>query len=189
MTLNQLQPFNAERFDACLAYLAQSHNRTLTQYDMVKIHVMADIYHTLKYGKPIIGGPLRGWPHGPVVDSAYNRVMHWAHDWDDDHEQQPESFRIVRKTGKSFVFEPTVEVSEDDFSPAELAAMQAAWNCVMTKGWNRSQDFFHKESFVGRVWEKTGGNGEPIDWRDIIDAYAQENPTFEAQPIKALISI
>jgi len=190
MKLSQLMPFNEHRFDSCMALLSSKHNQELTQYDMVKLHVMTDIFHTLKHGKPVIGGPLSRWPRGPVVKEAYNRVRHWGHEWD-KNDAQPDLFRILRKKNKSFYFKPIVSVGQDEFSPSELTAMEEAWKAVMTKDWSGSQKFFHDDStFVGRAWKAAGGDGTPIDWRDVVRAYQATHPEYKiADEIIALISL
>jgi uncharacterized phage-associated protein len=191
MPTYEVRPFNKERFDECMAYLGTMHNKSLTQYDMVKLHVMADVYHILEYGKPIIGGPLSRWAHGPVVEPAYNRLRRWGYEWEADHTHQPESFYISAKEGQKFVFLPVAEVDETYFSKAELSSLAKAWDCVMSrKSWADSQDFFHKDSFIGRVWEAAGEDGRPIDWAAIVDAYKDAYPDYKnAEHIKALIAL
>ena len=146
-----------------MAFLSSKHNQELTQYDMVKLHVMIDIFHTLQQGKPVIGGSLSKWPHGPVVKAAYNRVRSWGHEWD-KNQAQPEVFRIQRKVKKSFYYKAIVPFDQDEFSPSELSAMEEAWKVVMTRGWSNSQKFFHDDSsFIGRAWNAAGADGTPID--------------------------
>src|SRR4051794_15408033 len=72
--LSQITPFNQHRFDAVIRYLSARHGRTLTQNDIVKIHVMTDVYHVIDYGMPVMGGQLEPWKHGAVVQRAYNRI-------------------------------------------------------------------------------------------------------------------
>lgn len=187
--VDQLLPFNRERFDECMAYLGGRHRWPLTQYDMVKLHVMTDVFHTLRTGRPMIGGPLSRWKHGPVVRPAYNRVRRWGHDWEATG-KQPAAFEVVGKRRNAFLFRPTLPVDDTHFGGDERAALGQAWRCVTTKGWSASQRFFHAESFIGRVWEAVGADGEPIDWNAIVDAYAADHPEYAlAAHVKALIAL
>src|SRR6266704_354270 len=75
--VRRLLPFNEDRFEDCLAYLSAKHQRSLTVYEMMKLHVMIDVYHTIDHGKPIIGGELWPFTNGPVARCAKNRVAEW----------------------------------------------------------------------------------------------------------------
>ncbi len=187
---NQLRPFNKERFDECMAFISAKHRSPLTQYDMVKLHIMADVYHFLNHGKPIIGGPVFRRKHGPVVQPAYARVRGWGDDWERT-DAQPEAFQVVGKRRNVYIFRPLLAVGSDAFSRSELEALEQAWQCVMTKGWRVSQRFFHEEdSFIGRAWRAAGVDGQPIDWRVIVDAYRELHPEFKhADHLKALIGL
>src|SRR5690606_20325282 len=102
------------------------HNQPLTQYHMVKLHVMIDFLHLLYYGCPVIGGALERWKHGPVVQRAYNRVALWGRRYDEGG-IQPETFEIVSKDGKAWKFTPSAPVDPDEFSKTELHVMDEAW--------------------------------------------------------------
>jgi uncharacterized phage-associated protein len=188
--LRQLIPFNSDRFDAAMSYLARQKNSSLSQQDMVKLHVMIDVFHVLRFGKPVIGGPLERWKGGTVVASAYKRLRNAGYRWERD-QTQPESYRILGKRKSAFLFEPIVQSEESDFSPSELDAMQKAWDCVMSKNFEQRADFFHSNKhFMGRAWLKAGTENAPVDWNDIIDAYAELDPSYKtAQHIKTLVSL
>jgi len=172
-----------------MAYLSRKHgNRILTQRDIVKLHVMTDVYHVLHVGKPVIGGPLLRWEGGAVVKQCYNRLRHWGYRWEDD-KTQPESYKILGKQGKKFLYEPIMEVDATDFSRSELVAMDEAWNAVMS-GYEESDKFFHSpDTFMGRAWLKAQRDGCPIRWEDIIDAYADLTPSYTLREhVKVMVS-
>ena len=174
--LNQLQPFNEARFDACMAYLGQKMSADLTQYEMVKLHVVIDLIHTAFHGQPVIGGRLEAWQYGPVIDSAYNRVKRWGHRFD-KYGTQPEQFDIVSRDGNKLVLRPTCEIDPDEFSPAEIDAMERAWQLVKNEHvrWSSSQDFFHNPATpIGKVWCVARENDSPIDWRDFVRAWGDQ---------------
>jgi len=176
MPLTQLLPFNEARFDACMAYLAKKHQRSLTKYDMVKLHVMTDVYHVLEHGKPVIGGSISPWQFGPVVARAYKRMRAWEYKYDENG-TEPENYRIVGKTGNSLEFNPTCAVDEDDFSPAELTALNGAWARVMVQlaNFQESQDYFHgTTSFMGRAWNNARLQNRDLDWEEIIAEYEKD---------------
>lgn len=183
--LDQIAPFNEIRFDVCMAYLSQRYDRGLTQYDMVKLHLMTDIFHMLNQAKPVIGGQVQAWDLGPVVPNAYNRVMHWAYQHDESG-FQPDILKIVTRRGKSCEFTNSGQIDESEFSKSELVAMERAWDAIMHLGWNESQDYLHKTSFVGRAWSKARQEHRNIEWDEVIDEYDRENQT-DHNHIKALI--
>ena len=76
----ELQPFNETRFDACMAWVAKQFDRTLSQYEAVKIHALADALHVVQHHRPIIGGRLQKLTYGPVALRALNRVKEWKTD-------------------------------------------------------------------------------------------------------------
>lgn len=183
--LNQISPFNEVRFDVCMAYLSRKHGRSLTQYDMVKLHLMTDVFHTLEHGKPVIGGAVQAWDFGPLVPDAYNRLRHWTYKFDESG-FQPESLSIVDRRGRSWEFLATQPVDAADFSPSELAAMDRAWDAIMGLDWTESQAYFHERSFVGRAWSHARREGRDMDWNEIIDEYDAEHRTDHGH-IKSLI--
>jgi len=185
----QLIPFNRHRFDAAMAVLSHKHKSTLTQLDMVKLHVMIDVFHVLFHGKPVIGGVIEKWAGGAVVAQAYRRLRRAAGEWEQDR-TQPDNYKILGKRRNAFIFQPTSKPDERDFSKTELHAMEQSWDCVMSKGFLDRQKFFHDENcFMGRAWIKAIGN-KPIHWEDVIDAYADLHPEYEFRDqIKTLVSI
>ena len=173
--LSQLQPFNEERFDACMAHLATTHARDLTQYEMVQLHVILDLLHTVEHAQPVIGGKLDAWQRGPVVGPAYKRVVHWGRRFD-EHGTQPERFSVSCKSDTIYAYKPTVAPDPDDFSPAESKAMEGAWQIVMVDhaGWKKSQDYFHNPKFpVGRVWSEARQHNAAMDWRALVRAWGE----------------
>lgn len=189
--LSQLLPFNERRFDACMAYISTRFGRRLSQYDMMKLHVLTDIFHTLRTARPIIGGSLEPWKYGPVVSVAYHRVAHWGRRYDHTGEH-PESFRLVEQDGNANRFIPAAPPDEDDFSEAEKAAMEQAWSTVkdLLDDWGQCAAFFHspQASFIGLAWKQAHDEDRPIDWREIIDAYDQFHHTDHSH-IKTLMVV
>lgn len=186
--LNQLTPFNEHRFDACMTYLAREHGRSLTQYEMVKLHIMADVFHVLEYGTPIIGGSVERWPHGPVVRRAYNRLMGWWRRFQETGEQS-EQFSAEPYQNKQVIFSPKKQTDFDDLSESEIDALEKAWDTISRMDWTRSQSFFHDpEFFMGRAWSNARAEGRPIDWLEIIDAY-DESTGEDHSHIKRMIRL
>lgn len=190
--LSQLAPFNEHRFDAIMAYFSRKYGRKLSQYDMMKLHVMTDVFHVLQTAKPVIGGSLEPWQYGPVVRPAYHRVAKWWHDFDRTG-KHPESFRLVEQDGNAKRFEAAVEIDEDDFSDSEKAAMHAAWESVkdLLDNWSRAERFFHhaEGSFIGRAWHQAKSAGRPVmDWNEIIDCFDEMNHTDHSR-IKTLMTL
>lgn len=170
-TLSQLLPFNQHRFDACLTYLMREHGKPLTQYDIVKLHVMTDVFHVLEHGTPVIGGELSPWEHGPLVKRAYDRIMGW---WRrvKETDRQPAHFHVEHQANKRIAFSATDNPDYDDLSESEIEAMDRAWNVVMTKDWESLREYFHDpDQFMGYAWSKAKADKRGIDWDDIIDAY------------------
>ena len=190
--LSQLSPFNEHRFDAMMLYFSRKYGRKLSQYDMMKLHVMTDVFHVLATARPAIGGSLEPWQYGPVVRAAYNRVAKWWHDFDRTG-RQPEYFRLVEHDGNAKRFVAATDVDEDDFSDSEKAAMDAAWAAVqdLLDDWRRADAFFHDSdaSFIGNAWYKAKAEGRrAIDWNDIIDAFDRFHNADHSH-IKTLMTI
>lgn len=186
MTLSQISPFNEARFDACMRYLSSQHTRPLDQYEMMKLHVMTDIFHTLRYGAPVIGGSLDAWTFGPVVAEAYARVRRWIKEYD-RLGQEPDGFVFSYEDARSRAFEASSAPSDDEFSQSEVQAMNEAWELVTKMDFGESQRYFHSSSFVGKAWQRARQEDRPVDWDDIIDEYDQEYGTDHTH-IKTLVA-
>jgi hypothetical protein len=181
-------PFNEEQFDRCSLWLAMKLGRPVTQYDLVKFHVMTDVYHVLTYGRPVIGGPLERWKLGPVVRRAYHRLVNEAQRYERGKLGGPLFVSAVRGNTYRYAARPGATVDEEEFSQSEVMAMEEAMN-VVNLSFAASQDFFHdpEGSFMGKVWASTG-EGCPIDWCSIIDAYDAQHRTDHTH-IKTLIAL
>jgi len=191
--LSQLQPFNEARFDAAIAWLAWKHDRSLSKYEIVKLHVLMDVFHVIEFGSPIIGGRLAPWELGPVMDEAYGRVDDWCDQFDYGG-ASPANFKISAK-GTLRYLTPTITPEPGDFSASELAAMERAWELLMpmmNKGYNgylESKEFFHSDTtFIGRAYNKAKLEDRAIDWNEIIDAYDAINHTDHTS-VKIIIGL
>jgi hypothetical protein len=189
--LTQLQPFNEHRFDDCMAYLSAKYGRPLSTYEMMKLHVMVDVHHTLNNAMPVIGGDVWPFKNGPVARCAKNRVADWIKRYEVSGES-PEGFEIIDK-GDRYRFAPTAIPDKDDFSESELAAMELAWADVVPAlnsgpdGFARSQNFFHSDSPIGQAWAKAWARAGALDWNEIIDAYAAKFSGLDYSYVKAMI--
>ncbi len=190
---NQLYPFNEIRFDRVMLWFSKTYGVALTQYDIVKLHVLSDINHVLESGRPIIGGALERWPNGPVVKRAYNIAKHRAYLHDEGHPMGPFDVRQVHNTVHEFSAPADCNVTDSEFSGTELAAMREAWETLMVGlvDWDARERYFHEPdaSFIGKAYhsaEEREASG--VDWNDIIDAYDEEVGT-DHKHIKALIEL
>jgi hypothetical protein len=189
--ISQLQPFNEHRFDDCIAYLAAKHDRPLTVYEMMKLHVMIDVYHTLDRGTPVIGGTIWPFTNGPVSRSSKSRVSQWQKQYE-MKAQMPDGFLVIDE-GDRLRVKPARIPDDEDFSESELAAMHRAWGDVVElldkNGFLASQAFFHCDGFIGRAWKKARSCGQNLNWNDIIDEYHAEHSDEDHSRIKALLRI
>lgn len=180
--LSQLQPFNEARFDSAIAYLVRKNQRPLSKYEIVKLHVLMDIIHTLGHGSPIIGGKLEAWDLGPVVDEAYARLETWCNQLEYD-DGELDNF-TVEVRGKRKYLSPKFTADPEDFSASELQAMEQAWAQFIPMmdrgftGYKESREYFHSDdTYIGRAYNKAKAESRDIDWNDIIDAYDQIHQT------------
>lgn len=161
-----------------MAFVTQRHGcDRLSIYDMVKLHVMIDLNHVAKHGRPVIGGGLNAWQFGPVIPDAFKRLRHWAYKFEESG-FQPETFDIVDQRGDTFFFRPTLQIEADDFSPSEVDAMNDAWTIVMDqyKRWNQSQQYFHEAiSPIGEAWKEAWDKRTSIDWRRLLDLWGKHH--------------
>jgi hypothetical protein len=188
--ITQLQPFNEFRFDDCMAFLAARHNHPLSTYEMMKLHVMIDVHHTLSNAMPVIGGDIWPFKNGPVARCAKHRVADWIRRYEEAGEV-PDGFKIIDQ-GERYLFEPERVPEDDDFSNSELAAMELAWRDVVPvlaapDGFLASQEFFHKDSPIGVAWGEAWTRGTALDWNEIIDAYAAVCPGLDYSSIKTMM--
>jgi len=170
--ITKLIPFNPHRFDACMGYLAQAiYARPLTVFEMVKLHVMTDVFHVLQHGHQVIGGELIPWPYGPVVEPAYKRLKHWQH----CHEEngfQPAEYQILG--GDVTGFQPRIAFDPEDIAPAELEAMDKAVKLLRPMSFDGAYRFFHADdTFMGRAYNRATSERRAMAWGDIIDAHDQ----------------
>src|SRR5687767_7946733 len=136
----ELQPFNQARFDACMAWVAKQFDRTLSQYEAVKIHALADALHVVRFHNPIIGGTLKKLQHGPVALDALNRAKGWKDDKD-------APFELMDKLGNTMLFKPKPgPTREGMFTLSEREAILEAASTVFSMPFNQSQKFFHGEA-------------------------------------------
>ncbi len=184
---NQLAPFNEHRFDQCMLWLSQTHDRFLTQFQLVKLHIMIDAFHVLGHGVPVIGGTIEAWKKGPVAPIAYFRLRHKWTAW--ERGEEDELFQIKEHSTREGVYcfspQPGVQIDSGEFSQAEMDAMSQAWEEVINSGRNH----FHDEQvFIGRAWKRAFDHSEKMDWNVIIDTYDEMNTT-DHSAIKQIIAM
>lgn len=187
--LTRLIPFNPHRFDACMAYLAQEvYRRPLNLFEMVKHHVMTDVFHVLETGHQAIGGEFKPWPYGPVVEDAYNRIKHWEH----RHEEtsghfQPQEYLIFG--GELSGFQPRAAFDPEDMAPSEIEAMDQAVRLLKPMSFDDAYRFFHDDgSYMGRAYNMAKAEGRSLAWNEIIDAYDAIHGTDHKNLKRRLIS-
>ena len=173
MPIYQVSPFNQARFDQCMLWFMRKHGRPLSQFPMVKLHVMTDAYHLLAAGMPVIGGKAEAWPKGPVVKKAYDRIMRIARNAKDRRESP---FVVDTDPNLNFYrFGPrqSEDLDADDFSLSEVQAMELAWGAVTGKHKGKDgEDYFHDpDTFIGRAWHAAKEGNSPIDWEVVFDSY------------------
>lgn len=181
----ELQPFNQARFDACMAWVAKQFDRTLSQYEAVKIHALADALHVVRFYTPIIGGTLRKLQNGPVALNALNRAKSWGAD-----DEAP--FKLTDTRGKTLFFTPkSLPTRESMFTKYEREAILESASKVFSMTFAQSQNFFHGEtdeqnSFLGKAWRKTSVDKAPISWNMVLKFYADETGQ-NLDELKALV--
>lgn len=176
--LNQITPFNKHRFNECMTWFTRYAGKSLSQYDLVKLHVLTDVFHVMTHGSPVIGGALNAWDLGPVVPLAYNLIDHWAHRARESPEQEhlTDYFRVTPGAGKINDYTSVKEPDLEDFSDSEMECMVLAWS-VFSKLRSKSarEEYFHNSSFLGKAWQAARDEQrEEMSWDDLIDEYAVE---------------
>lgn len=187
--LTQLMPFNEFRFDDCMAFLSVKHGRELNKYEMMKLHVMIDVHHTIMRGKPVIGGKLSPYTNGPVARIAWARVKTWINQYD-RRGVFPDGF-LVKEGENGHTLRALQSPDQEDFSSAELQAMEKAWDDVIGRlqreKFQGSQDFFHGETAIGRAWLSAKHRGDFLDWNEIIDNYEKDGA--DLSHVKAMLYV
>lgn len=156
-----------------MAYLArEEYRRPLTIFELVKHHVMIDVYMVLATGHQVIGGELKPWPFGPVVEEAYERLKGWEHRYEESHgEFQPAEYLL--SDGELTAFEPRVAADpQEDFASAEIAAMSRASALLKSMTFDQAYHFFHSPAtFMGRAYTTAREDRMAIAWPDVLDAH------------------
>jgi len=157
-----------------MGYFAQEvYRRPLTIFELMKHHVMTDVFHALAHGHQVIGGEMEPWPFGPVVEPAYNRLKHWEH----KHEEsggvfQPAEYEIL--DGELAAYRPCASFDPDDMSPAEVDAMNRAADLLRPMSFDDAYRFFHSDdTFMGRAYNRALRENRALAWGEIIDAHDQ----------------
>jgi antitoxin SocA-like protein len=174
--VKQVLPFNQFRFEDCMAYLSAKHDRELSVYELMKLHVMIDVFHTISRGKPVIGGTFSAFRSGPVSRTAKHHVREWL-DLYEEGSETPELFDATEKDADRTYFKAKESPDPDEFSKSELDAMDKAWETViplLDESFKKSQDYFHKDSPVGKAWLCAKKAGRELNWNDIIDEFNQD---------------
>jgi uncharacterized phage-associated protein len=187
--VSQLKPFNASLFEDVMGFLCARYDATLTQYEVMKIHIKVDVEHTFKTGQPVIGGPLRAWPFGPVVPSAYGQVK------DAIEANKVDGLEVCRNEGRTHWLRFLNKVSEDDFSPLQVEIFDAAFAKVRSMPWKQSQAYFHGDgepNAIGYAWKlarKRQPTGKPpIDWWDLIEG-GEKYDKLDLEHVKLLMAL
>lgn len=182
----KLIPFNAARFDACMAALSQIYGKPFTILDMVKLHVMTDVYHVLDTGHQAIGGALAPWKFGPVVKEAYCRLDHWYHEWQETG-LEPAEYGLL--PSQYTIYQPRQQPDFDDISQSEQRAMQKAADLLRPMDFSLAYDFFHNDStFMGRAYNRAAQEQRLLSWTDILDAHDQIAGTDSSRIKRRFIS-
>ena len=124
------------------------------------------------------GGHFAAFPNGPVARSAETRFHEWQ-DRFNETEQPPAGFTAA-DTERGLAIRGAGPIDPDEFSDAELAATDRAWDAVVRTldlGWDRSQRFCRSGPFVGRACKSAKLLGGPLDWSVILAQYDQEHGT------------
>lgn len=182
--------YSLRAFISTMKYVSRSlGNCPLDQYDMVKVHVLADFQHILNYGEPIIGGVPSAWEYGPVVKPSYVQAMTWV---ENGGEFTRMDASCTHKKGGVYMI-PTAQITDRDveaLSPDALASIGDAWSIHERLSFDESYKYFHtNQSALGAAWEEADKQGRltPINWCRVIDIYDAMNGTDHGH-VKVLLN-
>src|ERR1700733_11781409 len=91
--------FDFDKFLAVLEYLASKGVPELSKYKICKLMFLADKYHLVRYGRPIIGDRYCALPYGPVPSMSLNYINAFLKSSKSD---EPESDPKILKMRDSF---------------------------------------------------------------------------------------
>lgn len=210
--LSALQPVNAQRRDDALYLLAREYEKPLTQYDICKTLVLADVFQVIETGKPVFGGTLYALPYGPVTDGTLDACTRWARGFVFTaalmaHFRSSTAAPLEKRgtTGTRdhisiFVaasnYVRADEASWDWFSDAEQANVRRAYDKVMSMTFRRSQSYFHDPvSAIGyaydiatRPFPKPFKGRIEMNWFDVLDG-AEETEKRDASYARAMLGL
>jgi uncharacterized phage-associated protein len=186
--LSQLRPFDEGMLRRCVAYLSQAKRRSLSQLYIVKLNVLIDLFHILRCGKPVIGGSVAPWELGPVVPEAYRAFDRWKCDFDRDG-TQPDGLRLARRSGKNVDVRAADTVVVEEFSMAEIDAMERAWAEIGHLNFDGLEHYTHSpDTFLGAAYAAARREGRLMDWDEIVGLYDQFHGE-DHSAIRALIRL
>ncbi len=170
--MKQLSPFNEYRYDLVVAYVLKRINALFDIYDFVKIHALVDAIHVAETGRPVIGGVLESWEHGPVAKPAYDRAKRIL-----EGRESADKFDVVTLNGPRPMAgaKSTYAPDTDEFCASELSAMDRAIDVFNSMGHDELYAYFHNpKTFIGYAWNEARRTRRNLSWREILEAYERD---------------
>ena len=164
-------PFDEAALRRCIAYLTNRKYRSLTQFYIVELNILIDLFHILRTGKPVVGGSVAPWEFGPVVPEAYRTCDGWKTDYD-HFGKHPQGLKVVRRIGRRTSIKTAGPVDLEEFSQSELDAMELAWNEIAYLNFAGLLHYTcSPDTFLGAEYTAARNENRMMDWDQIIASY------------------
>jgi uncharacterized phage-associated protein len=154
--------FSLDKFTNALAYFAWKGVKDLTKLKAVKLLYLADRYHLLRYGRPVVGDRYIAMDLGPVPEDAFqliSRLIEPAEVDDPERAQALERLEVYRGFMRRYSYPVLRARSAPDlsvFSESDLEALDATLKEYGSKPARSLVDLTHehrayKRANAGRV--------------------------------------
>ncbi len=158
--------FDFEKFLATLHYLAAHQVPELDKYKICKLIFLADKYHLVRYGRPIVGGRYCPLPHGPVPSRSLDLLNEFIRS--ESEEGQCEELRLMSEVvglDRRFQYPRFLakrEMGADEIDALSKSDAEALDHVIKTFG---AKDFYELKSLTHSVYAYRRAAEELSDMR------------------------
>ena len=167
--------FDSEKAIAVLAYLASKTDEIpdLDKYKAGKLVFLADKYHLVRYGRPIVGGEYRALEYGPVPQTALDLLQAAVEEIPLVRNPTAQRLRELLDVDRSFRY-PRIHAKEvvllESLSRSDLMALDYVVANFGGKSFNDLKAITHGMSAYRKAWESRGSaNMAPMAYEDFFD--------------------
>ncbi len=140
--------FDFEKFLAAVHYLAMCRVPELDKYKVCKLLFLADKYHVVRYGRPIIGDRYCPLPHGPVPSRSLDLLNEFIRSEESKREEMTQMGDVLELDKKfqnpRFVAKKKMEADEmEALSKSDIEALDHVIKIFGARGFDELKSLTH----------------------------------------------